>query len=98
MQNPSFEFPRALALATALAAIFPAARAQQAPAFDMDPVVITAVAPDSPLTFITNPKTPRQPLPASDGTDYLKTIPGSRPSAMAAPTAIRCCAACSVRA
>ena len=45
MQNPSFEFPRALALATALAAIFPAARAQQAPAFDMDPVVITAVAP-----------------------------------------------------
>ena len=42
----------------------------------MDPVVITAVAPDSPLTFITNPKTPRQPLPASDGTDYLKTIPG----------------------
>ena len=31
---------------------------------------------DSPLTFITNPKTPRQPLPASDGTDYLKTIPG----------------------
>ncbi len=76
MQNPSFEFPRALALATALAAIFPAARAQQAPAFDMDPVVITAVAPDSPLTFSTNPKTPRQPLPASDGTDYLKTIPG----------------------
>ena len=76
----------------------PAARAQQAPAFDMDPVVITAVAPDSPLTFITNPKTPRQPLPASDGTDYLKTIPGFRPSAMAAPTAIRCCAACSVRA
>ena len=45
MQNPSFEFPRALALATALAAIFPAARAQRAPAFDMDPVVITAVAP-----------------------------------------------------
>lgn len=76
MQNTSFEFPRALALAAALAAIFPAARAQQAPAFDMDPVVITAVAPDSPLTFITNPKTPRQPLPASDGTDYLKTIPG----------------------
>ena len=70
-----FRIPRALALAAALAAIFPAARAQQAPAFDMDPVVITAVAPDSPLTFITNPKTPRQ-LPASDGTDYLKTIPG----------------------
>ena len=53
-----FRIPRALALAP-LAAIFPA-RAQQAPP-DMDPVVITAVAPDSPLTFITNPKTPRQP-------------------------------------
>ncbi|MGO7309700.1 TonB-dependent receptor plug domain-containing protein, partial [Rhizobium ruizarguesonis] len=29
-----------------------------------------------PLQFSTNPKLPRLPLPASDGTDYLKTIPG----------------------
>ena len=30
----------------------------------------------SPLEVISSPKTPRQPLPASDGADYLKTIPG----------------------
>jgi iron complex outermembrane receptor protein len=38
--------------------------------------VITAIAPSSPLTIVTNPKDPRQPVPASDGADYLKTIPG----------------------
>lgn len=31
---------------------------------------------DKPLTVITNPKAPRQPVPASDGADFLKTIPG----------------------
>nr|WP_312242284.1 TonB-dependent copper receptor [Pantoea sp.] len=41
-----------------------------------DPV-ITVTAPDaSPLTAVTNLKTPRQPVPASDGSDSLKTIPG----------------------
>src|SRR5512138_192480 len=39
-------------------------------------IVVTGVAPDSPLTFVTDPKLPRQPVPASDGADYLKTIPG----------------------
>ncbi|MFO1469369.1 MAG: TonB-dependent copper receptor [Steroidobacteraceae bacterium] len=39
-------------------------------------VVVTSVAPQSPLTFVTDPKLPRQPVPASDGADYLKTIPG----------------------
>lgn len=42
----------------------------------LSPTVITAVAPSSPLTIVTNPKDPRQPVPASDGADYLKTIPG----------------------
>ncbi|MGJ8516326.1 TonB-dependent receptor domain-containing protein [Carnimonas bestiolae] len=42
----------------------------------LEPVVVTAVAPSSPLTVITNPKQPRQPAPASDGADYLLTIPG----------------------
>lgn len=41
-----------------------------------EPVVVTSAAQVSPLTFELDPKTPRQPLPASDGTDYLKTIPG----------------------
>jgi len=39
-------------------------------------VVVTGVVPQSPLMFITDPKLPRQPVPASDGADYLKTIPG----------------------
>src|SRR5690606_2018596 len=30
----------------------------------------------NPLTLETDPKAPRQPLPAQDGADYLKTIPG----------------------
>ena len=43
---------------------------------ELSPTVVTAVAPSSPLTIVTNPKDPRQPVPASDGGDYLKTIPG----------------------
>lgn len=42
---------------------------------DLDTVVVTA-APIAALTFATDPKLPRQPVPASDGADYLKTIPG----------------------
>ncbi len=42
-----------------------------------DPSVMVVTAPAiSPLTIVTSPKTPRQPVPASDGSDYLKTIPG----------------------
>ena len=40
------------------------------------PVVVTAVQQSSPLTIIADPKDARQPVPASDATDYLKTIPG----------------------
>jgi iron complex outermembrane receptor protein len=40
------------------------------------PVVVTGVAQQSPLTVVTDPKQPRQPVPAADGADYLKTIPG----------------------
>lgn len=39
-------------------------------------IVITALAPTAPLTVETDPRQPRQPVPASDGADYLKTIPG----------------------
>jgi iron complex outermembrane recepter protein len=41
-----------------------------------EPVVVTSATQSSPLTFEIDPKTPRQPVPASDGADYLKTIPG----------------------
>lgn len=39
-------------------------------------VVITAAPPSDPLKVVTDPKAPRQPVPAHDGADYLKTIPG----------------------
>mgnify|MGYP003582855492 CR=1 FL=1 len=42
----------------------------------LDGVVVLGVAPIAASTFVTDPKLPRQPVPASDGADYLKTIPG----------------------
>lgn len=42
----------------------------------IDVMVITGVKTENPLTLETDPKAPRQPLPAQDGADYLKTIPG----------------------
>ena len=42
----------------------------------LSPLVITAVQQSSPLTITADPKDARQPVPASDATDYLKTIPG----------------------
>ncbi|WP_236844568.1 TonB-dependent copper receptor [Bordetella sp. 15P40C-2] len=46
------------------------------PVFTQHPIVVTSTPPSAPLIFVTDPKLPRQPLPASDATDYLKTIPG----------------------
>lgn len=40
------------------------------------PIEVVASPPAQPLVVVTDPKQPRQPLPASDGADYLKTIPG----------------------
>ncbi|WP_323119831.1 TonB-dependent copper receptor [Burkholderia alba] len=43
----------------------------------VSPAIEVVASPDAtPLVVVTDPKTPRQPLPASDGADYLKTIPG----------------------
>ena len=39
-------------------------------------VEVTAPASVRPLAVETDPRTPRQPIPAHDGADYLKTIPG----------------------
>jgi len=39
-------------------------------------VVVTAPTMDAPLTVVTDPKAPRQPIPAHDGADFLKSIPG----------------------
>ncbi|MBZ5755540.1 TonB-dependent copper receptor [Pseudomonas sp. S5(2021)] len=45
-------------------------------AVELAPLVVTGVAQTTPLKVVTDPKLPRQPVPASDGADYLKTIPG----------------------
>ncbi|WP_418304026.1 TonB-dependent copper receptor [Pandoraea faecigallinarum] len=45
-------------------------------AVQLPPVEVVASPLTTPLIVRTDPKAPRQPLPASDGADYLKTIPG----------------------
>ncbi len=62
-----------------LLALFPAAAHADAPdtnVITLETVVVTAAAPLSPLQWVTDPRLPRQPVPASDGADYLKTVPG----------------------
>ncbi|MGV8637475.1 TonB-dependent copper receptor, partial [Pseudomonas aeruginosa] len=43
---------------------------------ELAPSVVTGVAQRSPLTIVTNPTDPRQPVPDSDGADYPQTIHG----------------------
>ncbi|RAP59682.1 TonB-dependent copper receptor [Oleiagrimonas sp. MCCC 1A03011] len=42
----------------------------------LQPVVVTAPMQDAPLTVTLDPKAAHQPVPASDGADLLKTVPG----------------------
>lgn len=50
---------------------------RQKPAQDsIEHIVITGEAPEKPGVVVTDPKAARQPLPAHDGADYLKTIAG----------------------
>lgn len=65
-------------LALACAALFvPLAQAQDsAPTHTLDEVLVTAVHDHSAVQVVTDPKIPRQPVPASDAADYLQTIPG----------------------
>ena len=42
----------------------------------LDTLVVTDLTPTLAMTFVTDTKLPRQPVPASDGADYLKTVPG----------------------
>ncbi|KWE58832.1 TonB-dependent receptor [Burkholderia ubonensis] len=63
--------------ATGAARADEAGPAAQAGAADLLPPVEVVASPlRTPLVVVTDPKKPRQPLPASDGADYLKTIPG----------------------
>jgi len=42
----------------------------------LDQIIVTDVPTSEVLTIRTDPRNPRQPLPANDGADYLKSIPG----------------------
>ena len=39
-------------------------------------LVVTGARMLEPLRIVADPKLPRQPLPAHDGADFLKTVPG----------------------
>ena len=71
-------FPKNTPLALACAALFtPLVYAQDsAPTKTLDEVVVTAIHDESAVQVVTDPKIPRQPIPASDAADYLQTIPG----------------------
>lgn len=62
-------------IAAALAAFTCPAFAAEDPA-TLDQVVVTAPVTAEALTVVTDPKAPRQPIPAHDGADFLKSIPG----------------------
>jgi iron complex outermembrane receptor protein len=57
-------------------AVAPVAALAEHTMIDVADVVVTAVPMSEPLVIETDPRLPRQPLPAHDGADYLKTIPG----------------------
>lgn len=72
-------FPKNTPLALACAALFtPLVYGQDsAPTTKtLDEVVVTAIHDQSAVQVVTDPKIPRQPVPASDAADYLQTIPG----------------------
>ena len=71
-------FPKNTPLALACAALFtPLVYGQDsAPTKTLDEVVVTAIHDQSAVQVVTDPKIPRQPIPASDAADYLQTIPG----------------------
>ena len=64
-----------LLFAVALAPVSPLLHADEATQ-SLNEVIVTASRMRSPLVVETDPRQPRQPLPAQDGADYLKTIPG----------------------
>lgn len=74
----SFVSRRSLAAVIACTLTIATAHADAAPDADkrLDEVVVTAAHMQAPLVVVTDPRAPRQPLPAHDGADYLKTVPG----------------------
>lgn len=46
------------------------------PVVDLDPLVVTGARTAQPLVVTTDPRAPAQPVPAHDGADTLKSVPG----------------------
>lgn len=67
---------RAIAISATIAPMICSAEVDKPSIKSLEEMVITGVNMESPLTLETDPKAPRQPLPAQDGADYLKTLPG----------------------
>lgn len=68
-----------VALLGALAAmvcVVPAHGEESKASEDAGTMIVTAPAMTDPLIVETDPKAPRQPVPASDGASFLKNIPG----------------------
>ena len=65
-------FPIILSFSLAI----PISGVAQADVTKLDPVVVTSVRSKDPLTVSTDAKAPVQPVPAHDGADVLKNIPG----------------------
>ncbi len=67
--------PKPIALAVAMMIAGNSAYANQNVTI-LEDVVVTAAQMTTPTTIELDPKVPRQPLPAHDGADFLKSIPG----------------------
>lgn len=70
-------FTLTLSLTTLVAAATePSVPPAREPAVTLDPLVVTGARTSQPLVVTTDPKAPAQPVPAHDGADTLKTVPG----------------------
>lgn len=74
MPNPAFA-PRLLPLLVAASLLPVTTQADDTPTPLMT-IVVTVPSTSDPLTVVTDPKAPQQPVPANDGASYLKNIPG----------------------
>lgn len=63
-------------LALCMLGALPSLQASEPATVELDPIVVTESPPATPLTVEIDPKAPRQPVPASDGADLLKSVPG----------------------
>lgn len=69
-------FKQSRVLAATLAVMLPVQAAGDEGRYVLPRAVVTSVGQNSPVMVVTDPRLPRQPVPASDGSDYLQTIPG----------------------